>query len=599
MAVKTSRKRYRLGLVIQLVILVVIVVIVLGVTVSIMLTNSSINALKQAILTNNFEEAELAAQFVSKYMESVQENFRSFVSQPFITQALLGGTPENLQTDLSQYIETHVPVDSVSILDAQGIQVASGITGTSTIGQSFADREWFQKTLVILQPYLGKPVKSRVTGRFVIPYAIPILDNQEQLRYVIAEGISLEELSDAIVNVSYGSGSIASITDIRDGIILAHPDTTRILTPVTGKNEAVTRMMAGERGSIETRTSNGELSLIGYTPVPDFPWGVMIITPSSIALAPLESLTLQSNLVTIASVLVVGLLAGLFMLRITRPLTHLHDAVHKLAAGDMSSRVTFTQKNEIGELGNEFNRMADTIAEKELQSRNHAIQLEESNKELEAFAYSVSHDLRAPLRSIDGFSQALLEDYDDKLDASGKNYLQRVRAAAQHMGQLIDDLLNLSRITRYEMKQEKVDLSALTSEITNELQKAKPERNVTSIIASGITANGDAHLLRIALTNLLENAWKFTGKQPQARIEFGVIQKDGKSVYFVRDDGVGFDMKYADKLFTPFQRLHTTGDFPGTGIGLAIVQRIIHRHGGKIWAESEVEQGTTFYFTLG
>jgi signal transduction histidine kinase len=220
------------------------------------------------------------------------------------------------------------------------------------------------------------------------------------------------------------------------------------------------------------------------------------------------------------------------------------------------------------------------------------------NRELEAFAYSVSHDLRAPLRSVDGFSQALLEDYVEKLDPEGQDYLRRVRVASQRMGQLIDHLLMLSRLTRREMLLETIDLSTLVQEITAELQEAEPGRQVEFVIQEGVVATGDIHLLRIMLDNLLSNAWKFTSKQPQARIEFGQIQSENGTVYFVRDDGVGFDMAYADKLFGAFQRLHALHEFEGTGIGLATVQRVIHRHGGQAWAEGTVGEGATFYFTL-
>ena len=225
-------------------------------------------------------------------------------------------------------------------------------------------------------------------------------------------------------------------------------------------------------------------------------------------------------------------------------------------------------------------------------------QLEAVVKELEAFAYSVSHDLRTPLRSLDGFSQALLEDYAGQLDAEGQDYLRRIRAASQRMDQLIDDLLMLSRLTRSNVYREIVDLSALVQTIAEELGQAEPARRVEFVIPPGIKACVDARLMQIALENMLGNAWKFTSAHPDARIEFGAMRKNGVRVYFVRDDGVGFDMTYAGKLFGPFQRLHTPEEFPGTGIGLATVQRIIHRHGGQIWAEGAVEQGATFYFTL-
>lgn len=220
------------------------------------------------------------------------------------------------------------------------------------------------------------------------------------------------------------------------------------------------------------------------------------------------------------------------------------------------------------------------------------------NKELEAFSYSVSHDLRAPLRSVDGFSKAILEDYADKLDEQGRDYLQRVRAASQRMAQLIDDLLNLSRVTRGDMRREPVNLSVLAETIAEELKKTQPERQVEFVIEEGLTVNGDARLLKLVLENLLSNSWKFTAKHTRARVEFGAERSDGKFAYFVRDDGAGFDMAYVEKLFSPFQRLHAPTEFPGTGIGLALVQRIIHRHGGHVWAQGEVEKGATIYFTI-
>lgn len=225
-------------------------------------------------------------------------------------------------------------------------------------------------------------------------------------------------------------------------------------------------------------------------------------------------------------------------------------------------------------------------------------QLQVANKELEAFSYSVSHDLRAPLRGIDGFSQVLLEDYQDKVDEQGKNYLQRIRVATQRMAQLIDEMLNLSRIGRGEMNIRQVNLSEMAKEVADDLRRSQPERQVEIVIQDGMNVLGDSLLLRNVLENLLGNAWKYTSKHPTAHIEFGVQKQNGKDVYFVRDDGAGFDMAHTQKLFGAFQRLHTTTEFPGTGIGLATVQRIIHRHGGKVWAEGEVEKGATFYFTI-
>lgn len=225
-------------------------------------------------------------------------------------------------------------------------------------------------------------------------------------------------------------------------------------------------------------------------------------------------------------------------------------------------------------------------------------QLERLNKELEALSYSASHDLRAPLRSIDGFSKILLEDYDESLDDAGRDYLHRVRAATQRMGQLIDDLLALSRITQMDMKIQEVDLSKTAQSVAEELTRDEPDRKVEWHIQPELLVRGDEELLKIAVGNLIDNSWKFTSKKEKATIEIGSTVVNGETAFFVRDDGAGFDMRYVHKLFTPFQRLHLSEDFPGTGIGLAIVQRVINRHGGRVWAEGDEGKGATFYFTI-
>jgi PAS domain S-box-containing protein len=246
-------------------------------------------------------------------------------------------------------------------------------------------------------------------------------------------------------------------------------------------------------------------------------------------------------------------------------------------------------------------KLAETLVERmnaelEQRVRERTAQLEASNQELEAFSYSVSHDLRGPLRGIDGFSGALLSDYRDRLDATGQHYLSRIRLGAQRMGQLIDDLLKLSRINRSELELGRVDLTALCRRVLDELARNSPERRVRVVIQPAMVLQADMRLMQVMLENLLGNAWKFTARCPDARIEVGQAA-DGRS-WFIRDNGAGFEMAYVEKLFKAFQRLHANNDYEGTGIGLAIVQRIIHRHGGRVWAEAEPGAGATFFFSL-
>ncbi|HEX7767790.1 MAG TPA: PAS domain S-box protein, partial [Nitrospira sp.] len=258
-------------------------------------------------------------------------------------------------------------------------------------------------------------------------------------------------------------------------------------------------------------------------------------------------------------------------------------------------------RNEEGEVFRWFGTNTDVTEQRESEDalKENRERLEAVNKELEAFSYSVSHDLRAPLRSIDGFSQALLEDCAGRLNEQEKDHLSRIRAASQRMGQLIDDLLKLARLSRQDLCRRPVDVSELAQSEAADLRQAWPNRQVNLTVAPGLMADADPVLFRVVLGNLLGNAWKFTSKQARAAIEVGAMSHDGTTAYFVRDNGVGFDMAYADKLFGAFQRLHAITEYPGTGIGLATVQRIVARHGGRVWAEGQAGQGATFYFTLG
>jgi signal transduction histidine kinase len=317
-------------------------------------------------------------------------------------------------------------------------------------------------------------------------------------------------------------------------------------------------------------------------------------------------------------VLAVSLLAAtLFARRLQRTISRPIQDVARVAAAvstkkDYSVRATVPRgHDETSALIRTFNEMLAQIQGQDAALRESASLLERrveertrdlaaANRELEAFSYSVSHDLRAPLRAIDGFSKALLDDYPDRaLDEQGRHYLERIRAGTQRMAELIDALLHLARVTRADLVRRPVDVTGIAEAVAADLARRDATRAVTVRVEPALAADADVNLVTIVLENLMGNAWKFTSRRADARIEVGAVDAGGRRAYYVRDNGAGFDMEYADRLFGAFQRLHAASEFEGTGIGLATVQRIVTRHGGRIWAESEVGKGATFYFTLG
>jgi signal transduction histidine kinase len=457
-------------------------------------------------------------------------------------------------------------IERVFLADPNGTLMVDTPTLPGVRGVNFVYRDWYQGVNRTGLPYVSDAYQRAAVPQYqVIAAAIPIKTDEHRISGVLVLQVRLQSLLEWMYTIELGPGGVVFLVD-RQGRIAAHPELVpdRELRDVSSV-PSVQKVLRGEGGTdIAFDPIMQDVRVVAYAPVPGYGWGVMAEQPTRIAFAArnseLKHLGLVYGLVALAS--------GTFAYWILRMLTERRRAAYQISALNA-----------------------------DLQSW--AVELEAANKELIAFSYTVSHDLRTPLSSIDGFSQALLEDYAATLDARGQDYLQRICEATQRMADLIDALLDLSHVTEAELVWEAVDVSALARAMATDLQRREPTRQAEFVISDGLVAHGDARWLGVVLENLFSNAWKFTARQPQARIEFGsVSQHDGSLAFFVRDNGVGFDMAHADKLFRAFQRLHERTQYPGTGVGLATVQRIIQRHGGRTWAESTVGKGATFYFTL-
>ena len=569
------------------------------------------STLKNQILRELTAISESKKIHTLSFMNGKRGRTIDFSSDGFIRDCLgsmsYSGYKSNVVNNLNGHLkENKKPLDphivAIALVDPNGMVVSS--TNEAMIGADVSKHELFVKSIRnnYGETYIAHTYRFSFLDEDCIFVSAPLTRKHGGEKIgVIINAYDLKSLNEITANrvgmgetgevylVSKDKMMITESRFIEDVILKQVVDTEPVSRIIEYGKGAMTGIYLDYRG----------VPIVGASiDIPEYGWILLAEVDKEEAFAPLKLLRNSAIVlcgVCSAVVISVGIV---FSISTARPINRLKYVSEKIAGGDLEHKVEITRNDEIGALAGSFNNMTRKLTNEIAEHKRAEDELTATNKELEAFCYSVSHDLRAPLRGIDGFSKILEKEYAHKLDEQGMGYIKRIRAASQRMGQLISDLLNLSRITRKEMKHEKVDLSAMIRKMALDLQERQPERRAEFVIEEGITVSGDTSLLRIVVNNLLGNAWKFTEKHSPARIEFGITKNDSGHVYFVRDNGAGFDMAYVGKLFGAFQRLHSFSEFEGTGIGLATVQRIIHRHGGRIWAKGAVEQGATFYFTL-
>jgi signal transduction histidine kinase len=564
-------------------------------------------------------ESQKLADGLADELEFLVREARQFGSLLAELPEMQSGRGERVQAVLSNALRDNPQYLNILIADASGDAWASAIPMEEKI--SVADRAYFKSARATLRFSAGEYAVGRVINKPAIHVAFPLVF-QGKFHGAVIIGLDLDRMR-AILGRSQLPANANYVLVDRNGIILSRG---KALGENVGKPMILNDLKIMENGpdrkSYEFMRKDGERRIVTYRKLrlegEEAPYMYVRAGMSLEDAISAANRQLFYNLATLLPFVILSFSIVLVIGKrsIADRVEKLQEAAHKIADGDLEVRVApLVRGGEFGELALSFDHMASRLGENladirlaqhHIKSLNAALeqkvarrtaQLEDLVKEHESFNYTVSHDLRAPLRHINGFSAILNEELGSDIPPQCHDYLQRICAASSKMGVLIDELLEFSRISREEMKHERVDLSKIASEIAEMLRETEPERTVEVVIASGLTAEGDGTLLRIVLQNLLGNAWKYTGRNPAARIELERTDSRGEGVFYIRDNGAGFDMQYKDKLFAVFQRLHGS-EYEGTGIGLATVERIIQRHNGRVWAESMVGEGATFYFTL-
>jgi signal transduction histidine kinase/DNA-binding response OmpR family regulator len=602
----------RYSLVPQVIALVVLAVLLGGGIVSLIMVRQNQQALRENIIADNMTAADLTAEFAWRFMEGAMMSLRGFSTSEPLVKAVVTGNFSRTTPDLQRFLKSNTRLEICALFDENGIAQAAGAIPPAILGSYSGDREWYQHAMVTRKPYVGIPMFSRLTGRPIVPYAIPILDREGKVHGVLMGGISITELSQAISSIRTGQRVRASIADKRmGGMILAHPDRSRILQPVSGKNEAGRRAINGERGSIETHDTTGELVLASYAPVPNLPWGVLVLQPSRAAFASVAASVDRSMLYVAVLLLFAAGISGWLASKVTRPLVHLREAATALAEGRRSAPINLTRQDELGDLGRAFDHMAVALAERTTQLEAANQDLGEQNRRIQQadrlkseFLANMSHELRTPLNAIIGFAEIMHDGKVGPISSQHKEYLGDVLTSARHLLQLINDILDLSKVEagKIEFRPQRVDLEVAVQEACAIVRALAAKKRIalrSKIDASLSHINTDPRSLKQILYNYLSNALKFTPEGGVVTVRAKAAGADHFRIE-VEDNGIGIRAADRERLFVEFQQLDASvgKKYSGTGLGLALTKKIAEAQGGYVEVNSTFGKGSTFCAVL-
>ncbi|MDO8931975.1 MAG: ATP-binding protein [Rhodocyclaceae bacterium] len=496
---------------------------------------------------------------------------------------------------------------NLTTIDMNGLAVCSAVPQPGGKPVNVARTEWFRRALAEKRFLAGNPFLGPITGKWVSVLIAPIVDDGNDIKGFMGLPLDMSAYDPNIAAAPMAPGTRYGILSANARLIWRNEDPEKLLGKDVQDLGIVRQTLATRDGEYEGTGSDGVHRFYAVAPIPEADWYAYVGVPSQPIYAAAYANAIRNSLLGLVALLGFAGLALFFAHRIARPVLSLAATARQLKDGKAEVRAVVEGPGEVAEVAAEFNEMVDALqsAEHELRRLNAELEqrvarrtaeLENANKSLETFSYSVSHDLRAPLRAINGYAQMLVEDERDRLSEQGRNTLDRVTANTAKLGHLIDDVLEYSRAGRLPLNKAPVDLDKQVVAVTDDLRAAYPNADIEVKLLPVV--DGDEAMLRQVFANLIGNACKFSASREHPLIEVGADEDGGSPVFYVKDNGVGFDMQYADKLFGMFQRLHRDSEFPGTGVGLSIVKQLIERHGGSIWFKAHPDAGATFFFSL-